>query len=82
MILDLGLPGLGGNDVLEDLRDANRRLPVPILVERGSLMEREACLYQQARNMRHPLWEASSRSVSASASRNAGSWELTSMAPG
>jgi hypothetical protein len=33
-------------------------------------------------NNRHPLWEASSRSVSASAARNTGSWELTSMAPG
>ncbi len=31
LILDLGLPGLGGHDVLADLREADQRLPVLIL---------------------------------------------------
>jgi two-component system response regulator TctD len=45
LILDLGLPGLGGHDVLSDLRAADERLPVLILTARGSLMERVNCLH-------------------------------------
>ena len=45
LILDLGLPGLGGREVLEDLRDAGQRLPVLILTARDSLMERVDCLH-------------------------------------
>jgi len=45
LILDLGLPGLGGHDVLSDLREADERLPVLILSARDSLMERVSCLH-------------------------------------
>ena len=45
LILDLGLPGLGGHDVLADLREADQRLPVLILTARDSLMERVSCLH-------------------------------------
>ena len=45
LILDLGLPGLGGREVLEDLREADQRLPVLILTARDSLMERVNCLH-------------------------------------
>src|SRR3990167_3530053 len=45
LILDLGLPGLGGHDVLSDLREADERLPVLILTARDSLMERVTCLH-------------------------------------
>lgn len=45
LILDLGLPGLGGHDVLADLREADERLPVLILTARDSLMERVSCLH-------------------------------------
>lgn len=45
LILDLGLPGLGGHDVLTDLREADERLPVLILTARDSLMERVSCLH-------------------------------------
>jgi two-component system, OmpR family, response regulator TctD len=48
LILDLGLPGLGGHDVLEDLREADERLPVLILTARDSLIERVNCLHQGA----------------------------------
>lgn len=44
LILDLGLPGLEGHDVLNDLREAGERLPVLILTARDSLMERVNCL--------------------------------------
>ncbi|MCW5651563.1 MAG: response regulator [Ramlibacter sp.] len=44
LVLDLGLPGLGGHDVLDDLRDAGHRLPVLILTARDSLMERVSTL--------------------------------------
>jgi two-component system response regulator TctD len=44
LILDLGLPGLGGYDVLTDLREADERLPVLILTARDSLIERVSCL--------------------------------------
>ncbi|GAA3984543.1 response regulator [Comamonas faecalis] len=40
LVLDLGLPGRDGHDVLEDLRDAGHQLPVLILTARDSLMER------------------------------------------
>lgn len=40
LVLDLGLPGRDGHDVLEDLRDAGHLLPVLILTARDSLMER------------------------------------------
>jgi two-component system response regulator TctD len=45
LILDLGLPGLGGHDVLSDLREADERLPVLILTARDSLIERVNCLH-------------------------------------
>lgn len=48
LILDLGLPGQGGHEVLEDLREADQRLPVLILTARDSLMERVTCLHQGA----------------------------------
>jgi two-component system response regulator TctD len=44
LILDLGLPGVGGRDVLADLRAADVRLPVLILTARDSLMERVGTL--------------------------------------
>jgi two-component system response regulator TctD len=48
LILDLGLPGLGGHDVLADLRDADMRLPVLILTARDSLLERVSSLHEGA----------------------------------
>lgn len=45
LILDLGLPGVGGHEVLSDLREADERLPVLILTARDSLMERVTCLH-------------------------------------
>lgn len=48
LILDLGLPGLGGHDVLADLRDADQRLPVLILTARDSLIERVSTLHEGA----------------------------------
>lgn len=48
LILDLGLPGLGGHDVLADLRDAGERLPVLILTARDSLIERVSTLHEGA----------------------------------
>jgi two-component system response regulator TctD len=48
LILDLGLPGLGGHDVLADLREADQRLPVLILTARDSLIERVTTLNQGA----------------------------------
>jgi two-component system response regulator TctD len=48
LILDLGLPGLGGRDVLADLRAADERLPVLILTARDSLMERVGTLNEGA----------------------------------
>lgn len=48
LVLDLGLPGLGGHDVLEDLRQADERLPVLILTARDSLIERVNCLHEGA----------------------------------
>jgi two-component system, OmpR family, response regulator TctD len=48
LILDLGLPGLGGHDVLADLREADQRLPVLILTARDSLVERVSSLHEGA----------------------------------
>lgn len=48
LILDLGLPGVGGHDVLADLREAGQRLPVLILTARDSLMERVSSLHEGA----------------------------------
>jgi two-component system response regulator TctD len=48
LILDLGLPGLGGHEVLAELREADQRLPVLILTARDSLMERVSCLHSGA----------------------------------
>jgi len=48
MILDLGLPGLGGHAVLARLRDADSRVPVLVLTARDSLMERVSTLHEGA----------------------------------
>jgi len=48
LILDLGLPGLGGHDVLADLRESDQRLPVLILTARDSLIERVSSLHEGA----------------------------------
>jgi two-component system response regulator TctD len=48
LVLDLGLPGLGGHDVLADLRAADQRLPVLILTARDSLIERVSTLNEGA----------------------------------
>lgn len=48
LILDLGLPGLGGHEVLADLREAEQRLPVLILTARDSLIERVSSLNEGA----------------------------------
>lgn len=48
LILDLGLPGLDGREVLADLREAGERLPVLVLTARDSLMERVGSLMEGA----------------------------------
>lgn len=48
LVLDLGLPGLDGHDVLADLRRADQRLPVLVLTARDSLMERVNSLHEGA----------------------------------
>lgn len=48
LILDLGLPGLDGHDVLANLREADHRLPVLILTARDSLKERVSTLHEGA----------------------------------
>lgn len=48
LVLDLGLPGVGGHDVLADLREAGHRLPVMILTARDSLIERVSTLNEGA----------------------------------
>jgi two-component system response regulator TctD len=48
LVLDLGLPGLDGHEVLADLRDADQRLPVLILTARDSLIERVSSLNEGA----------------------------------
>ena len=45
LILDLGLPSVGGHDVLAELREADQRLPVLILTARDSLMEKVKSLH-------------------------------------
>lgn len=45
LILDLGLPGLTGHEVLADLRAADQRLPVLVLTARDSLRERVSSLH-------------------------------------
>lgn len=44
LILDLGLPGLGGHDVLADLRESDERLPILILTAQDSLSQRVTTL--------------------------------------
>ncbi|MBQ1765966.1 MAG: response regulator [Aquincola sp.] len=44
LILDLGLPGLAGHDVLESLREDQEHLPIIILTARDTLAERVATL--------------------------------------
>lgn len=48
LILDLGLPGLDGREVLAQVRDAGVRLPVLVLTARSSLMERVGSLMEGA----------------------------------
>ncbi len=48
LVLDLGLPGLDGHDVLANLREADHRLPVLVLTARNSLMERVSTLREGA----------------------------------
>lgn len=48
MVLDLGLPGLDGHEVLAQLRGGDHRLPVLILTARDSLMERVSSLHEGA----------------------------------
>ena len=48
LVLDLGLPGLGGHDVLAGLRAADERLPVLVLTARDSLIERVSTLLEGA----------------------------------
>lgn len=48
MILDLGLPGRGGHELLQRLRADDRRLPVLILTARDSLAERVSTLNEGA----------------------------------
>lgn len=48
LVLDLGLPGQDGHDVLADLRRADVRLPILILTARDSLIERVSTLHEGA----------------------------------
>lgn len=48
LILDLGLPGLGGHEVLSRLRQADQRVPVLVLTARDSLIERVSTLHEGA----------------------------------
>ena len=48
LVLDLGLPGIGGHEVLANLRDAGHTLPVLVLTARDSLMERVRSLHEGA----------------------------------
>lgn len=48
LILDLGLPGRGGHEVLAQLREADLRVPVLVLTARDSLMERVSTLHEGA----------------------------------
>jgi two-component system response regulator TctD len=48
LVLDLGLPGRGGHEVLRRLRLQDRRLPVLVLTARDSLAERVSTLNEGA----------------------------------
>ncbi len=48
LILDLGLPGIGGHEILSALRQADSRVPVLVLTARDSLMERVSTLHEGA----------------------------------
>lgn len=48
LVLDLGLPGRSGTDILRRLRGQDRRLPVLVLTARDSLTERVNTLNQGA----------------------------------
>jgi two-component system, OmpR family, response regulator TctD len=48
LVLDIGLPGLGGHEVLTDIREAGELLPVLVLTARDSLMEKVATLREGA----------------------------------
>src|SRR2546423_5602179 len=48
LVLDLGLPGRGGHDVLRTLRAQDRRLPVLVLTARDTLAERVDTLNEGA----------------------------------
>jgi two-component system, OmpR family, response regulator TctD len=48
LVLDLGLPGIDGREVLAELRAADERLPVLILTARDSLIERVGTLREGA----------------------------------
>lgn len=48
LVLDLGLPGLDGHEVLSQLRQGDFRLPVLILTARDSLIERVSSLNEGA----------------------------------
>ena len=48
MVLDLGLPGRSGHEVLQQLRAMDQRLPVLVLTARDSLVERVSTLNEGA----------------------------------
>ncbi|WP_294765450.1 response regulator transcription factor [uncultured Rhodoferax sp.] len=48
LVLDLGLPGRSGTDILRRLREQDKRLPVLVLTARDSLTERVNTLNQGA----------------------------------
>lgn len=48
LVLDLGLPGRSGTDILQRLREQDKRLPVLVLTARDSLTERVNTLNQGA----------------------------------
>ena len=48
LILDLGLPGVGGHEILTQLRRADSRVPVLVLTARDSLAERVSTLHEGA----------------------------------
>lgn len=48
LVLDLGLPGMGGHEILAQLRLADSRVPVLVLTARDSLMERVSTLHEGA----------------------------------
>lgn len=48
LILDLGLPGLNGHDVIDDLRENDARLPILVLTAMDTLPNRVATLHAGA----------------------------------